>query len=61
MPRNLLFGVFGSEISFADKRKNGWSHLQRRSHIFSSLILTLVTRIYKVADLWKSVDFKPQF
>ena len=27
MPRNLLFGVFGSEISFAAKRENGWSHL----------------------------------
>lgn len=26
MPWNLLFGVFGSEISFAVKKENGWDH-----------------------------------
>ena len=26
MPRNLLFCTLGSEIFFAAKRKNGWSH-----------------------------------
>jgi len=25
MPRNLLFGVLGSEI-FCSQKKNGWSH-----------------------------------
>ena len=42
MPRNLLFGVLGSEISFADKRKNGRSPFAEAKPSLFFLILTLL-------------------
>jgi hypothetical protein len=42
MQWNLLFGVLGSEISFAGKRKMAGAISLWRSHHFSSLILTLL-------------------
>jgi len=63
MPRNLLFCTFGSEKYFAAKRKNGRSHLQRRSHIFSFFNECIYEYGDKVKLLisWKSVGFKLHF